>query len=163
MCLWELLSATPPEGWYNGYICTLSQNIKEMAVSSSLLDTRAIISRFFLLLINNFGLIIFIYYLVGTNGYCVIEFYGFPQLEKSVVWILCATNFELEDAVNFGLVTVFFKLSICLDLIEISMKDSVKKKKSLNSFVYYILCDHTEYILQFSMLHTKGNHLISPW
>lgn len=43
------------------------------------------------------------------------------------------------------------------------MKDSVKKKKSLNSFVYYILCDHTEYILQFNMLHTKGNHLISPW
>lgn len=81
-----------------------------------------------------------------------------------MVLILCATNFELEDAVNFGLMTVFFKkLNICLDLIEISMKDSVKEKKSLNSFVYYILCDHAEYILQFNLLHTKGNHLISPW
>ena len=129
-CVWESLSATPPEGWYNVYLCALSQSRKETAVSSSLLDTRTIISRFFLLFINNFGLIIFIYYLVGTNGYCVIEFYGFPQLEKSAILILCATNFELEDAVNFGLVTVFFKKpSICLDLIEISVKDGVKKKK----------------------------------
>lgn len=64
------------------------------------------------------------------QGYCGVEFYGFLKLEISMILILCIINFEIENAincnVNFGLMPIFFKkLSICLDLIEISVKDSV--------------------------------------